>query len=76
MNDRDPYLYPDVDVLVNKMGIKDQKRLDELEQDVVPLRIMMLRKKVQGYQMGRFERKRQNTKSRLNYSRTMADTLF
>ena len=45
MNDRDPYLYPDVDVLVNKMGIKDQKRLDELEQDVVPLRIMMLRKK-------------------------------
>lgn len=41
---RDPYLYPDVDVLVNKDNIKDQKRLDKLEEDVVPLRVIALRK--------------------------------
>ena len=41
---RDPYLYPDVDVLVNKKNIKDQKALDELEEDIVPLRMIMLRK--------------------------------
>ena len=44
MNNRDPYLYPDVDVLKNKKNIKSQAQLDELEQDIVPLRIMMLRK--------------------------------
>ena len=37
---RDPYLYPDVDVLINKDNIKDQKALDQLEQDIVPLRIL------------------------------------
>ena len=41
---RDPYLYPDVDVLINKKNIKDQKALDELEEDIVPLRMIMLRK--------------------------------
>ena len=41
---RDPYLYPDVDVLINKKNIKDQKALDELEEDIVPLRMIALRK--------------------------------
>ena len=41
---RDPYLYPDVDVLINKDNIKDQKALDQLEQDIVPLRMVKLRK--------------------------------
>lgn len=44
MNNRDPYLYPDVDVLINKRNIKSQKQLDELEQDIIPLRIIKLRK--------------------------------
>ena len=30
---RDPYLYPDVDVLINKKNIKDSKQLDKLEED-------------------------------------------
>lgn len=42
MNNRDPYLYPDVDVLKNKKNIKSQAQLDELEQDIVPLRITKL----------------------------------
>ena len=41
---RDPYLYPDVDVLVNKDNIKDQKELDKLEEEIVPLRMIGLRK--------------------------------
>ena len=41
---RDPYLYPDVDVLINKDNIKDQKALYQLEQDIVPLRMVKLRK--------------------------------
>lgn len=41
---RDPYLYPDVDVLINKDNIKDQKQLDKLEEDIVPLRMIALRK--------------------------------
>lgn len=41
---RDPYLYPDVDVLVNKDNIKDQKKLDKLEEDIVPLKMISLRK--------------------------------
>ena len=41
---RDPYLYPDVDVLINKDNIKDQEELDKWEQDVVPLRMIKLRK--------------------------------
>ena len=40
---RDPYLYPDVDVLKNKKNIKDQKALDKLEEDIVPLRMIKLR---------------------------------
>ena len=41
---RDPYLYPDVDVLINKDGIKDQKQLDKLEEEIVPVRMSALRK--------------------------------
>ena len=41
---RDPYLYPDIDVLKNKKGIKEQKQLDKLEEDIVPLRMIALRK--------------------------------
>ena len=41
---RDPYLYPDVDVLINKKDIKDSEALDKLEEDVVPLRMIRLRK--------------------------------
>ena len=41
---RDPYLYPEVDVLINKDNIKDQKQLDKLEEDIVPLRMIALRK--------------------------------
>jgi len=44
MNNRDPYLYPDCDVLINKQNIKDQNELDKLEYDIVPLRIIALRK--------------------------------
>ena len=44
MNKLDPYLYPDVDVLKNKQGIKNQIELDSLESDIVPLRIIALRK--------------------------------
>lgn len=40
----DPYLYPDVDVLINKRNIKNQEELDALESDIVPLRIVALRK--------------------------------
>lgn len=41
---RDPYLYLDVDVLINKKNIKDQNLLDKLEEDIVPLRMIALRK--------------------------------
>lgn len=41
---RDPYLYPDVDVLINKKDIKDSQALDKLEEDVIPLRMIKLRK--------------------------------
>ena len=41
---RDPYLYPDVDVLINKKDIKDSQALDKLEEDVIPLRMIRLRK--------------------------------
>lgn len=41
---RDPYLYPDVDVLKNKDNIKEQKQLDKLEEDIIPLRMIALRK--------------------------------
>ena len=44
MSNLDPYLYPDVDVLKNKKGIKDQSKLDAFESDIVPLRILALRK--------------------------------
>ncbi len=44
MSVKDPYLYPDVDVLVNKRNIKSQEELDALENDIVPLRIVALRK--------------------------------
>ena len=41
---RDPYLYPDTDVLKNKKNIKSQDQLDKLEEDIIPLRIIALRK--------------------------------
>lgn len=41
---RDPYLYPEFDTLKNKLGIKNQKDLDSFEEDIVPIRIMALRK--------------------------------
>lgn len=41
---RDPYLYLDVDVLINKKNIKDQNKLDRLEEDIIPLRMIALRK--------------------------------
>ena len=41
---RDPYLYQDVDVLINKKNIKDQNQLDRLEEDIIPLRMIALRK--------------------------------
>ena len=44
MSKLDPYLYPDVDVLINKRGIKQQTELDALESDIIPLRIVALRK--------------------------------
>ena len=36
---RDPYLYDDVDVLRNKLGIKSQALLDEAEADYVVYRL-------------------------------------
>ena len=44
MSKLDPYLYPDIDVLRNKLNIKNQKKLDALESDDVPLKIIQLRK--------------------------------
>ena len=41
---RDPYLYPDIDVLINKDNIRSQEQLDKLEEDIVPLRMIALRK--------------------------------
>lgn len=41
---RDPYLYLDVDVLINKKNIKDQNQLNKLEEDIIPLRTIALRK--------------------------------
>lgn len=41
---RDPYLYLDADVLINKKNIKDQNQLDKLEGDIIPLRVIALRK--------------------------------
>lgn len=41
---RDPYLYPDVNVLINKLNIKDQDTLDKFEADIIPLRMIALRK--------------------------------
>ena len=36
---RDPYLYEDVPVLINKLGIKDQNLLDSAEADYVVFRM-------------------------------------
>ncbi len=44
MKTTDPYLYPDRDVLINKRNIKDANQLDALESDIIPLRIIALRK--------------------------------
>ena len=39
---RDPYLYEDVDVLRNKLNIKDQELLDGAEADYVTLTLREL----------------------------------
>ncbi len=36
---RDPYLYEDVPVLINKLGIKEQNLLDSAEADYVVFRL-------------------------------------
>lgn len=36
----DPYLYEDVDVLRNKLNIKNQKELDEIERDVTVMKLI------------------------------------
>ena len=36
---RDPYLYPDSDVLMNKLNIRNQSELDEAEADFVVFRL-------------------------------------
>ena len=37
---RDPYLYENVDVLRNKLNIKNQKELDEVERDVTVMKLI------------------------------------
>lgn len=44
MSKLDPYLYDDVDVLINKLNIKDASTLDRLEEVIVPGRALILRK--------------------------------
>lgn len=39
MRTRDPYLYDDVPVLRNKLGIRDQNLLDDAEADYVVYRL-------------------------------------
>lgn len=41
---RDPYLYDDVDVMKNKLGIKDKIELDEAEATILPIRLGSLNK--------------------------------
>ncbi len=36
---RDPYLYPDTEVLKNLLGIRDSKKLQEAEGDYVTFRL-------------------------------------
>lgn len=48
-NDRDPYLYPDVPVLRNRLNIRDPAALDFAESDYVTFRIR------QGAPLGRFD---------------------
>jgi cell filamentation protein len=36
---RDPYLYPDTEILKNLLGIMDSRRLQEAESDYVTLRL-------------------------------------
>lgn len=44
MSKLDPYLYDDVDVLINKLNIKDASTLDRFEEAIVPGRALILRK--------------------------------
>lgn len=37
---RDPYLYDDIDVLKNKLNIKDANKLDAIERDITAARLM------------------------------------
>lgn len=41
---RDPYLYSDIDVLINKEGIKDQEKLESFEKDIVSFNIGKLKR--------------------------------
>ncbi len=38
----DPYLYPGTDILINKQGIKDEKKLNEMEANFVAIRLREL----------------------------------
>ena len=42
---RDPYLYPDVNVLVNRAGIKDAEVLRKAEADITNLAMTAIYKK-------------------------------
>ncbi len=39
---RDPYLYQDVDVLENKLGIKDENELNDIERDITASQLMQI----------------------------------
>lgn len=43
-NNIDPYLYKGCDVLVNKLGTKSAEILEKFERDIVPGRILALKR--------------------------------
>ena len=45
---RDPYLFEDVDVIKNKLGIKDNDKLEAAESDIVPIKLMSVDKFIEG----------------------------
>lgn len=45
---RDPYLYDDVDVIKNKLGIKDSIKLEAAESDIVPIKLLDVDKYADG----------------------------
>lgn len=48
---RDPYLYDDVDVMKNKLGIKNSDELEKAESDIIPINLSTLDK----YEDGKFD---------------------